>query len=116
MGAIWHNSIVVTSSDVDELIVVWKKAVELFGQLVSPVISSNHNSFTSFFIAPDGSKNGWPESDDMNRRRAALCKFMSSCTFVRYVDVGYGDTFFGCQSRIERSNMVTPEKNEMTPE
>jgi len=109
MGTIWHNSIVVTSSDAYELAAVWKKAVELFGSLVSPVIASNSNGYLSFFIAPDGSKEGWPESDDMDQRRGTLCTFMSACTYIKYVDVGFGETFFGYKARIERTNMVTLE-------
>ena len=115
MGTIWHNSLVVTSSDAHELAAVRTKAVELFGGLVSPVIKSDSNGYLSFFIAPDGSKEGWPESDDMDRRRAALCKFMSGCTYVKYVDVGYGKTFFGHKARIERTNMLESDGGREPP-
>jgi hypothetical protein len=112
MGTIWHNAIVITSSETNELAAVWNKAVELFGPLASPVIKSSCNGYFSFFIAPDGSKEGWPESDDMNQRRAALCKFISACTHIKYVDVGFGETFFGNKARIERTNMLTPEMDD----
>ncbi|MGG3872975.1 hypothetical protein [Brevibacillus laterosporus] len=64
MGTIKHNAIVVTDADyaMDKLELVHKKAQELFSSLVSPIIKSNSNGYQSFFVAPDGSKEGWEES------------------------------------------------------
>jgi hypothetical protein len=71
MGQMRHHSIVVTSDDSDIIKLVHKKAVSLFEHLVSPIIRSRANGFQSFFIAPDGSKEGWETSSkhDTNRKK-----------------------------------------------
>lgn len=38
--------------------------------MVSPLIPSVANGYHTLFIAPDGSKEGWGESNDCNKRRA----------------------------------------------
>jgi len=70
MSQMRHHSIVVTSDDFDIINLAHKKAVSLFEHLVSPIIRSRANGFQSFFIAPDGSKEGWETSDhyDINRK------------------------------------------------
>ena len=64
MGYICHHAIVVTSSFEATLSDAWIKARQLFAN-VSPIVSSPLNGYRSFFVAPDGSKEGWDESDTL---------------------------------------------------
>ncbi len=66
MSYMVHHSIIVSSS-IDELFnMAYLKALEIFGDQVSNVVESNANGYRSFFIAPDGSKEGWVESNKGN--------------------------------------------------
>ncbi|MGG1442116.1 hypothetical protein ABE354_08655 [Brevibacillus laterosporus] len=99
MGTIKHNAIVVTGAEyaMDELELVHKKAQELFGTLASPIIKSHWNGYQSFFVAPDGSKEGWEESNEGDRLREELGNFIDSMAYgdgsnsIRYVDVSYNE-------------------------
>jgi hypothetical protein len=61
MGYIRHDAIIVTSWDTRAVRLAREKAKELLLP-VSGVVHSNTNSYMSFLIAPDGSKEGWEES------------------------------------------------------
>ncbi|WP_409175533.1 hypothetical protein [Brevibacillus fortis] len=99
MGYIKHNAIVVTGAPhaMSQLEMVHNKAQELFGSLVSPIIESHWNGFHSFFVAPDGSKEGWKESDDADLHRRKLAAFIDSMKHgdgsasIHYVDVSYDE-------------------------
>lgn len=70
MGYIRHHGIAVTSWN-DELIKkAHEKATQIFKSRTSSIIKSDVNRYQSFFIAPDGSKEGWGESDigDVQRK------------------------------------------------
>ncbi|MFF2531535.1 hypothetical protein ACFVS2_21745 [Brevibacillus sp. NPDC058079] len=98
MGDIKHNAIVVTGSRyaISQLEIVHGTALALFGSLVSPIIESRLNGFHSFFVAPDGSKEGWKESDDADKQRKKLETFIDSLAYsdgsnsIHYADVSYG--------------------------
>ena len=62
MGYIRHDAIVVTSWANKYILPAIHKAEEL-GLNVSNITESSTNGYCSFLIAPDGSKEGWPESD-----------------------------------------------------
>jgi hypothetical protein len=47
------------------------------------VVESKINGYLSFFIAPDGSKAGWGDSNEGDERRD---KFISWCDEQRYSD------------------------------
>jgi len=96
MGYIKHHSIVVTTS-IDELIKsAHEKAKEIFGTTVSEIIQSKINGYKSFFVAPDGSKEGWGESDTGNDNRKA---FIDWCNAQAYEDgsnsLSYCEFFYG---------------------
>ena len=77
MGYIKHNTIVVTGWNEEHMNQAREKAVELFekfteeegvvspygSKLISPIIGGLVNSQLSFFIAPDGGKEGWTTSN-----------------------------------------------------
>ena len=65
-------------------------------QLISPIIPSLINRFCSFFIAPDGSKEGYDASDDGDIIRRKTLDFLNSLADmngennIRFVEVCYG--------------------------
>ena len=103
-----HNAIIVYSWNKVLLNKAYEKAVSLFGKLVSPVINSSINEYKSFFVAPDGSKEYWDESDQYNALRSMLCDFIDSLAYddgssaVEYVDASFGETYDGRTAEIDR--------------
>lgn len=99
MGYIKHNAIVVTGARhaMSQLEMIHNKAQELFGSLVSPIIQSHWNGFHTFFVAPDGSKEGWKQSDDGDQQRKELESLIDSLAYgdgsnsIHYVDVSYDE-------------------------
>lgn len=96
MGWIVHDAIIVTSWDwelIDRAHTLAKQNMPY----VSDVVTSPINRYRSFFIAPDGSKEGWAESDHGDAMRAAFLKWIdaqayddgSSC--IDCVAVRYGE-------------------------
>lgn len=70
MGYMRHHAIVV-SGDLRPIEAARVEA-EALGCVVSPVVVSPYNGYCSFFVAPDGSKEGWGESDTGDQQRAAM--------------------------------------------
>jgi len=96
MGYIKHHTIVVTSFS-DELIKEsHEKAKSIHGELVSELVLSTSNSWTSFFVAPDGSKEGWPASDTGDSKRHEFIDYLDS---LNHSDgrgsISYCELFFG---------------------
>ncbi len=73
-----------------------KKAAEIFFY-VSPLSPKTTNDYRSFFIPPDGSKEGWETSDKENENREKFIKWLKSIRFkdgsstVQWVEVQFGD-------------------------
>ena len=91
MGVIKHNCIIVTDWKRDELKLSHEKAIEVFGEMVSPIVQSPYNGYLSFFIASDGSKEGWEDSDVYDKKRREFCDFLDD-NFIPFIDIGYGET------------------------
>ncbi|WP_439132501.1 hypothetical protein [Polaribacter sp.] len=78
MGYIKHHAITVTSS-IDELIKeAHSKAKDIFKERTSEILNSKTNGYKSFFIAPDGSKEGWEESNKGNKQRNTFVDWINS--------------------------------------
>lgn len=77
MGYIRHHAIIVTRWSHDSLVDAQKKAIEL-GHAVSAIVRSVINGYESFLIAPDGSKEGWSESDDGDARRDKFIEWLEN--------------------------------------
>jgi hypothetical protein len=101
MGYLCHHAFVVTGSrpgsgDLDVLIAAHSTAREL-GLEPTELTPLVLNGFRSFMIPPDGSKAGWPEDAEGNRKRAAFREWLAAQNYadgsspVQWVEVQYGD-------------------------
>ena len=96
MGYIRHHAIIVTSWDKDLLVKAYFKAFEYNNQ-ITPITDGVINGYCSFLIVPDGSKEGWPESDDgdISRKKfiewLELQKYDDGSSSLSYVEIQFGD-------------------------
>lgn len=90
MGYMKHNAIVVTSWDAKRMEMAHAKAVEVLGSLVSPLINGVINSQISFFVAPDGSKEGWSASNEYDEKRSLFLDWLLTNCMVNYIEVRFG--------------------------
>jgi len=96
MGTINHNAIVVTSWDPKLIRRARREAGRIF-PWVSPVSPQVVNGYSSFFIPPDGSKEGWVASNEGDSRRAEFIKWMNAQAYdcgssaLEWIDVGFGE-------------------------
>lgn len=92
MGYIRHHAIVVTCFSNVSAERARAKAIEL--DMKPSEIIETINSYASFFIPPDGSKEGWESSEDGNAKRAAFKSWLingSSNAWPDWAEVQYGD-------------------------
>ncbi len=97
MGYMRHNAIVVSGWDENRVNLAHEKAVQI-GMCVSPVSPEVVNSYTSFCVFTDGSKEGWDESHAGDERRDEFVKYLISefrtvddSSYLDWVEVQYGD-------------------------
>lgn len=89
-----HNAIVITGSDSSLISAAAAKAEELYLQVLGPS-EAVVNGFRSILICPDGSKEGWEESDIGDKRRADFKAWLNSRRFedgstqLHWVEVEY---------------------------
>lgn len=97
MGYIRHHAIAVSTWDEAAINKANLKAIEIFGELVSGIIKSKINGYVSFFIAPDGSKEGWSESNEGDKNREQFINWINSEAYsdgsnvYSYAEFYYGD-------------------------
>ncbi len=112
MGYMRHHTIVVTGIhyEWDERLsikAVHEKAKSIF-KWVSPLSPGLMNGFISFFVPPDGSKEGWSESDEGNAEREKFIQYLESIAYedgsspVDWVEVQFGDDEL--ETRVVRDN------------
>lgn len=91
MGYIRHDTIIVTSqSENGDLERAHARAIEI-GAQVSSLVDGSVNRQRSFFIAPDGSKEWWAESDQGDKRREEFIAWMKTETpYLDWVAVSFG--------------------------
>lgn len=110
MGYIKHNAVVCTTYSKEYAVQANKKAKEIFEKyevgfekLVSEILEYVINTGYSFFIAPDGSKEGWETSNKCNDARKEFLNWIEEsnnhCDFIE-VTFGGDDKF----SEINRIN------------
>ena len=105
MGYIKHHTIVVTGQKDEHIEEAREKAVEIFEEtfkdemikppygsnIISPIIGSLSNRQKSFFIAPDGSKEGWQTSNNCNNARTAFLDWLDNAeNYCDYIEVVFG--------------------------
>lgn len=101
MGYIRHHCIVVTGLDYEyinynAITQVHKLAQEIF-PYTSNLIDGKLNGYKSFLIPPDGSNEGWEESEDGDKRRLDFIskldeyRFKDGSSPLSWVEVQYGD-------------------------
>lgn len=84
MGYMCHHAIVVTSFHEIKIHKAYEVAVNLgLGPFLTNKLQTPVNGFWSFFVGPDGSKEGWPESKDGDRKRYEFIKWLNE---ERYED------------------------------
>ena len=97
MGYIRHHGMLITTYKEELTAQVRAKAVEIFGDLVSEARESTINGYWLFAVFPDGSKEGWEDSDKGDANRAAFkawtetLRYEDGSTSVDWVEVQYGD-------------------------
>lgn len=69
MGYIKHHSIIISTYDKYLAVKARKRAIKDFGRLVTPLTKTTTNNWWSFAVLPDGSKEGWPESNMFDEAR-----------------------------------------------
>jgi hypothetical protein len=129
MGYIVHHAIVVTGWGVhgheDYMQVIHAKCREYlaagdnglgteggFTTLLTPLASAMVNANYSFAILPDGSKDGWDTSDNMDKARDAIVDYLKSVNgkdgYVDWCEVQFGDEYHH-DGMLRHSNEVDDE-------
>ena len=96
MGYMAHHAIVVTSYN-KKLIIKAHTFAKKFCTNVTEITSPAMNSYRSFMVAPDGSKEGWEESDQGNRDRNNFIEWLNKQKYedgssaLKWVEVMFGD-------------------------
>jgi len=87
MGYMRHHAIVVTSWDEQTLLGAQTRARAInatydgLSRLVSEITLAAVNGYASFFVAPDGSKEGWDTSDQGDDFREEFVTWLKAQTF-----------------------------------
>ena len=93
VGYLRRHAIVVTGDDFREskdILEAHAKATEIF-PWVSPVSPPATNGERSFFLPPDGSKEGWEESRRGDERRDRFVEWLRTKSSVYWVEVCYAE-------------------------
>lgn len=78
MGYHAHHTIVVTAWNEKAINAAHKKAEQIFPEHeVTPITDSRMNSFKSFCIVPDGSKEGWSDSEVADGQRRLFVSWIN---------------------------------------
>ena len=92
MGMIRQPAIVVTSFFLEEAKHERGIALQVFGDGVSGLVGPVTYGYVSFFIAPDGSKEFRPKSDQGDRNRSLFMGRLRESKFTgRAVEVAFGE-------------------------
>jgi hypothetical protein len=104
MGWIRHHGIVVTGSG-DRIAAAHAKALAIF-PTVSPLLAGRMNAYESFFVPPDGSKEGWKDSQDGDVERETFIEWLKA--EYRGVDwLEYADDVDNDNVRITRGSSLS---------
>jgi len=91
MGYMRHHTIVVTSWSKDAITQAHYRAKSIF-PWVSPISPVVVNGYRSFFVPPDGSKEGWEPSKVGDKGRDEFIEWLEQVSdYCRWVEVQFGD-------------------------
>jgi hypothetical protein len=99
MGYIKHNAVIVTGWEAKKVHEAHAKANEVFATyfpnkttIISEIVMGVVNEQYSFFIAPDGSKEGWADSDlgDVFRKDFQDYLQNSRDNYCDYIEICFG--------------------------
>lgn len=96
MGYNRHHAIVITTFD-KTLIEQALEQAEILCDQCSPIMAAPLNGWNTILVPPDGSKEGWEESDLGDAGRAKLIEWLDSKRYddgsspFSWVEVQYGD-------------------------
>lgn len=95
MGYQRHHAIVVTSWGDEHIEPAHAFAIACFRDThaaVSEITSAGMNDYRSFFVAPDGSKEGWPDSDRADAAREQFVAWLREPgpPWLDWVEVNFG--------------------------
>jgi len=89
MGYIRHHAIAFTSYDETKIKKLHAFAISLAESQVTPIMKSNINSYYTFFLSPDGSKEGWADSDNGDAVRDKI--IAETGDYINFCEFYYGD-------------------------
>jgi len=121
MGYMRHHGIVVTGCGA-EVMAANAEARRIFGRDVTEITPEAVNGYRSFFVAPDGSKEGWAESDAGDKRRSEFKSILRTLGLdwaeVQYGDDDYDNRVVAASGGVGGEPSVTPpptiERGELT--
>tara|TARA_Y100001963_G_C6559762_1_gene343754 strand:+ start:321 stop:671 length:351 start_codon:yes stop_codon:yes gene_type:complete len=99
MGYTKHHAIIVSGWYQDDVKQAHAKAIQIFNRafqnesksLISDIMPGIMNGYSSFFIAPDGSKEDWPTSDNGDiARKEFLDWILMADKHLDYIEVIFG--------------------------
>lgn len=97
MGYDRHHGIIVTTFKKDYIEDAHREAERIFSTPVSEVCPESINGWLSFFVPPDGSKEGWDESDKGDHERDVFVAWLEGQRYedgssrFAWIEVQYGD-------------------------
>lgn len=89
MGCMRHHAIIVTDWNKNAVTNAHAKATEI-GCCVSPVSEVVVNDYGSFCVFPDGSKEGWEDSNNGDEQRNLLVQYLETLPLLDWVEVVFG--------------------------
>lgn len=81
MGYIKNHAIIITTYDEKQAKLAHKKAMQFLGDVTTELKPTPVNNNFSFAILPDGSKEGWQESDEFDKLRSLFIEYLQSKRF-----------------------------------
>jgi hypothetical protein len=110
VGYMCHNAVIVTGWREEDMISAHDHASKLANEhgacWVSPLSPQLTNGYQSFFVAPDGSKEGWAESKNGDAVRHGLIEWLQAHRYsdgsssMNWVEIQFADD--GGDNRILR--------------
>ena len=118
MGHMRHHTIVVSGHSIESINLAREVARVIFGEkefgdMVSDIVNPSTNDYMHFFIAPDGSKEGWNTSTKGDEAREQFKLWINEKYrkghYLSFVECFYADDD-GKSEIVDHSKSVTSQK------